>query len=69
MPGMGGEETLRRLRAIEPGLRIVLCSGYSREEATHGFEDLNLAGFLQKPCDPALLLEVVREQLGRSSSG
>jgi nitrogen-specific signal transduction histidine kinase len=69
MPGMGGEETLRRLRAIEPGLRIVLCSGYSREEATRGFEDLNLAGFLQKPCDPALLLEVVREQLGRSPSG
>ena len=69
MPGMGGEETLRRLRAIEPGVRIVLCSGYSREEATQGFEELNLAGFLQKPCDPALLLEVVRAQLGRSPSG
>lgn len=69
MPGMGGEETLRRLRAIDPGVRIVLCSGYSREEATRGFEELNLAGFLQKPCDPGLLLEVVRAQLDRSGGG
>jgi len=69
MPGIGGEETLRRLRAIDPGVRIVLCSGYSREEATRGFEELNLAGFLQKPCDSALLLEVVRAQLDRSGGG
>ena len=69
MPGMGGEETLRRLRAIDPAARIILCSGYSREEATRGFEDLNLAGFLQKPCDSTLLLEVVRAQLDRSAGG
>jgi len=69
MPGMSGRETLRRLRAIDASARIVLCSGYSREEATRGFEELNLAGFLPKPCDPALLLEVVRAQLGRSPGG
>jgi hypothetical protein len=50
-------------------VRVILCSGYSREEATRGFEELNLAGFLQKPCDSALLLEVVRAQLDRSAGG
>jgi two-component system, cell cycle sensor histidine kinase and response regulator CckA len=66
MPGMGGEETLRELRRIDPGTPVVLCSGYACETATRSFEGLDLAGFLQKPYDPALLMEVVRRELRRS---
>jgi two-component system cell cycle sensor histidine kinase/response regulator CckA len=66
MPGMGGEEAIRELRKIDPGARVVLSSGYGREEATRGFEGLGLSGFIQKPCKPEALLAEVRRHLGRS---
>jgi CheY-like chemotaxis protein len=33
MPGMGGEETFHRLRQIQPGIKIVLTSGYDETQA------------------------------------
>jgi two-component system, cell cycle sensor histidine kinase and response regulator CckA len=49
MPQMDGSELLRRLRDIDSGVRVVLCSGYSESFATERFESLGLAGFLPKP--------------------
>jgi two-component system cell cycle sensor histidine kinase/response regulator CckA len=47
MPGLNGLDTYRVLRELNPHVKVVLSSGYDREEATEGFE--GLAGFLQKP--------------------
>ena len=63
MPGMTGDETLRRLREIDPGIPVILSSGYSEAEATRRFTGLGLVGFIQKPYDAASLVEVVREHL------
>ncbi len=63
MPGMTGDETLRRLREINPDIQVVLSSGYSEAEATRRFTGLGLVGFIQKPYDAASLVEVVREHL------
>ena len=49
MPGLGGMETYRRLREVEPGVAVVLTSGFAEEEATHQLKGMDLAGFLQKP--------------------
>jgi nitrogen-specific signal transduction histidine kinase/ActR/RegA family two-component response regulator len=49
MPGIGGVETFKRLRALDPGLPIILSSGYAREEAMAQLGDLTADGFLQKP--------------------
>jgi len=48
MPEMDGEETYRRLREIDPGVRVILCSGYSESEIENRFTE-RPAGFLQKP--------------------
>jgi PAS domain S-box-containing protein len=48
MPGMGGAETLRRMRSLRPEVTVIASSGYSEAEAMEQFGD-GLAGFLQKP--------------------
>lgn len=49
MPGLDGRQTFERLRQEYPKLKIVLCSGYSKQEATRKFASGELDGFLQKP--------------------
>ena len=63
MPGMAGDETLRRLREIAPDIRVILSSGYSEKEATQRFTGLGLVGFIQKPYDAASLIAGVRRHL------
>jgi CheY-like chemotaxis protein len=63
MPGLGGEEVFRQMRAIAPAVRVLLVSGYDEKEATVRFADQGLAGFLQKPWSMQVLLTRVRELL------
>jgi len=49
MPVMDGEETLRYLRALNPDVRVVVCSGYAEQETAARFEGQGLAGVLYKP--------------------
>lgn len=61
--GMGGEETLRHLRALDPGVRAVVSSGYSdnaimAEYLAHGFK-----GVVAKPYTINQLAEALRAGL------
>jgi PAS domain S-box-containing protein len=56
MPGLSGEETFRRLRAIDPGVRVILSSGYDQDEAKGRFGAARPAGFIQKPYRPEQLM-------------
>jgi len=49
MPGMGGVETFRRIRALDAGLPVILSSGYAEQEIADEFEGLERPGFLKKP--------------------
>ena len=49
MPGLGGVETFRRLRQIDPGIPVVLSSGFAEEEAMAQIKGMELTAFLQKP--------------------
>ena len=60
MPGIDGAETFRRLRAVDPGARVVLTSGHSQSDVSGLFPDDGLAGFLQKPYDLSALLRMTR---------
>jgi len=55
MPRMGGEETFRELRNIDPGVKVVISSGYNEQDTTSHFADKGLAGFIQKPYFPKAL--------------
>jgi PAS domain S-box-containing protein len=62
MPRMTGIELARRLRADEPGLRVLFCSGYAGVGGS--VDGLGVSGaFLQKPFSAAELLRAVRGAL------
>ncbi len=63
MPGMGGEETFRRLRKINPSARILVSSGYAVEGKPGNLLAEGAAGFLQKPYRLATLAASVRRAL------
>lgn len=63
MPRMDGEETFRLLRQIDPGIRVLLLSGYAEQEATRMFAGKGISGFVQKPCHAQMLLEKIEEVL------
>jgi signal transduction histidine kinase/CheY-like chemotaxis protein len=61
MPGMKGPELAERLRAMRPGIRVLLMSGYAADVVTPA--DLKEAAFLSKPFSPALLVTAVQDIL------
>ncbi len=63
MPGVSGEETLRKLQSINSSVRVLLSSGYNEVEAVQRFAGKGLAGFIQKPYTSAALAEKVKEVL------
>lgn len=64
MPGLGGIETLDRIRDEHPGLPVLLSSGYP-EEALDVIREKGgrLNGFIQKPYRKAHLLEEIEKLL------
>jgi len=66
MPEMGGEETFKELRKINPDVPVILTSGFGQEEATRRFAGQGLTGFMQKPYRLAALLAEVRRCLGKA---
>jgi PAS domain S-box-containing protein len=61
MPSLSGEETFRKLRQIQPEVRVLLTSGYNEQDATNHFVGKGLAGFLQKPFRMDALVAKVAE--------
>jgi PAS domain S-box-containing protein len=49
MPQMNGEETFRELRKINPGVRVILASGYSKDVVSSRFTEKESVYCLQKP--------------------
>jgi len=49
MPGITGLETCRRLRAMNPQLKVILTSGYTSAEVVHDARLAGALGFIGKP--------------------
>ncbi|QOY94833.1 PAS domain S-box protein [Massilia sp. UMI-21] len=63
MPGVSGIELARRARAMRPGLRILLSSGYTFEAMQHQDELGPETRFLNKPYGKTVLAQVLSEAL------
>ncbi|MHB8770933.1 MAG: hybrid sensor histidine kinase/response regulator [Syntrophales bacterium] len=61
MSGISGGETFDRLREINPGVGVLLASGYSINGQAQEIMDRGCRGFLQKPFTLAGLSRKVRE--------
>jgi two-component system cell cycle sensor histidine kinase/response regulator CckA len=63
MPGMGGANCLKQIKAINPQARVLVCSGYIQHELSGEMEALGASGFLAKPYRMSDLLKNIRELL------
>jgi PAS domain S-box-containing protein len=63
MPHLDGEEAFRQLRLLNPGVRVILTSGFNHHEAINRFVGKGLAGFIQKPFELAGFTKTVRSVL------
>ena len=65
MPGMDGREVFHRLRDVNPNVKVIISSGYSRDQDADDLLKLGAAGFVQKPYRIAELVKVVGEAIAR----
>ncbi len=63
MPAMDGAQVFQRLLEINPQARIVLMSGYDKQDVMHKQDWQGLAEFMAKPFETDDLLETVRQYL------
>ena len=61
MPRMGGPELVKRLLQLQPGVRVILMSGYVADDAVRAAIPLANVTFLQKPFDVNDLTRVLRD--------
>ena len=64
--GLGGVETLKKLREIDPDVRAVASSGDTTSSAMANCEEHGFAGALPKPYDIMTLVETVKRLTGRA---
>ena len=68
MPEMDGVETYRRLKEIEPEVKVLLMSGYNTDEVGELVRELlerGRGGFLKKPFSLQVLKESIMRVLGK----
>jgi CheY-like chemotaxis protein len=63
--GMGGEETFKHLREIDPDVVAVIASGYDNEDMKRQFLEAGFAGYLTKPYRRNELGNMIKTVLGR----
>lgn len=65
MPRLSGEETLKRLKQMNPEVRVLLSSGFAEKpEETLQSNDVGAKGFIHKPYPVAELLGAIQKALG-----
>jgi PAS domain S-box-containing protein len=66
MPGMGGGKVFDLLRAIHPGVKVILSSGYSIDGEASQILARGCSGFIQKPFGIKELSQKIREVMERT---
>ena len=67
MPVMSGEEAFRQIRRIDPGVKVLLASGYSLNGKAREILEDGCDGFIQKPFDLEKMALTIRRILDRES--
>jgi two-component system, NarL family, invasion response regulator UvrY len=64
MPGIGGLETLKRLKALRPELPVLMLSVHSEDQFALRTMKAGAAGYLTKESAPAELVKALRQVVG-----
>jgi signal transduction histidine kinase/CheY-like chemotaxis protein len=67
MPDMDGVETFHALRKEDPGVRVLLTSGFSPEGRVQSLLEAGAAGHLQKPYEKSRLARLISQALKPSA--
>ena len=62
--GMGGYETVQKLRVINPDVRAIVSSGYSNDPMMTNYQEHGFSGVIAKPYQMAELGKVLEEVIG-----
>jgi two-component system cell cycle sensor histidine kinase/response regulator CckA len=60
LPDMDGGDTYDRLKEINPGIKVLLASGYDKDYQGSDIMERGCDGFIQKPFNMNELLEKIR---------
>ena len=63
MPVCGGHQTFMRLKAVDPGVKVILSSGFVSEQEVADLLDAGACGFLPKPHRLATVTREIRRVL------
>ena len=58
--GMGGKEAMSKLLSIDPGVKVIVSSGYSNDPIMANFQDYGFKGVVSKPFNIDEFLAVVK---------
>lgn len=59
MPRMDGMETIRRLRSLVPGIKILLVSAHATLPIVMRAKEIGVDAFIAKPFEPRTVLDVI----------
>ena len=59
MPVMSGSETFKRIREIDPMIRVIIASGFVHDERTEDMMKYGRCRFLQKPYTMDDLIRII----------
>ncbi|MCP4669881.1 MAG: response regulator [Desulfobacula sp.] len=63
MPGINGQQTFEKIRTINPDLKVLVCSGYTKEDQIQKMIEIGCNGYILKPFDVAELSEKLNKVL------
>ncbi len=61
MPRMGGEETFKKIKAINPSVKFVFISGFLEIDKKQELEKRGISGFIQKPFKAQDMLQLINK--------
>jgi CheY-like chemotaxis protein len=63
LPGLGGWDVLRQLRAINPGVKVILSSGFMDTKVRQEMIQSGAKDFIQKPYMPEKVIQQIRDSI------
>ncbi|MBU1105542.1 MAG: response regulator [Candidatus Riflebacteria bacterium] len=64
MPTMGGKETLVRLKELKPDCKVIVSSGFAKEDELSEMEKIGICSFLRKPFRIAEMSQMIAKVIG-----
>jgi len=64
-PGIDGLETFKQIRAINPGQKAIIASGYAESDRVSLMQKLGAGAYIQKPYTLEKIGMAIRQELDR----